>query len=62
MFDLHFVEEDTAIFGEFDLACSTDEHFHCTLGAEVGFHDIEEAFTGGDVHGEGLGLFHDFCA
>ena len=56
MLDVHFVEEDCAIFGKLNLTCTTHEHFNGSLWAKIGLEDFLQSFSCIDIDGECLSL------
>lgn len=55
MLDLHLMEEDVAVFGDFDVSSAGHQHFHGAFGSQVGLEDVLDAFGGGNVEAQGLG-------
>mmetsp|Transcript_7154 Transcript_7154/g.13225 ORF Transcript_7154/g.13225 Transcript_7154/m.13225 type:complete len:237 (+) Transcript_7154:843-1553(+) len=54
MLDLHFLEEDHSVFGEFELPRSSHEELEGSTRAQIGLEDVQEADTGGHIDGAGL--------
>lgn len=50
--DLHLVEEDSSILGQFNLSSTTDEHLNGSLRSEVGLENLLESLGGVDVDTE----------
>jgi hypothetical protein len=56
MLDLHFVEKDSSILCELDLASASNEHFDRSFRSEVRLQDFLESFSSIDVDTEGSSL------
>jgi len=54
--DLHLVEEDSSILGQFNLSSTANKHLDGTLRSKVGLEDFLESLGGVDVDSEGSSL------
>jgi len=56
MLNLHLVEQNRAIFSQFDLSSTTNEHLDGTFWSKVGLKYFLKTFGGVDVDAQGLRL------
>ena len=56
MLNLHFSEQDSSIFGKFDLSSTSDKHLDGSLWSKICLENLLQAFCGIDVDAQSLGL------
>lgn len=59
--DLHFMQKYATIFGQLNLASSSNKHFDGSFGAEVCLEDFLESFSSVDIDAEGSSFANDVC-
>jgi len=57
--DLHLMEQDATILGQFNLSRASNEHLNGTLRTEVGLKNFLKTFSGVNVDSKGSGLSDD---
>jgi hypothetical protein len=59
MLNLHFVQKNSAILGQFNLTGTSDQHLNCTFGAKVSLQYFLKTFSSVDVDTKGLSFSDD---